>query len=81
MNYRSISPHLNQSCYNCKHFQADADMLNGLCFIDSHDSPEGVAAIGIGTCSRFLIRGEGGSSFKLAGRARRSAAKSAAVIR
>ncbi|MEF3306512.1 hypothetical protein [Paenibacillus sp. GYB003] len=53
MSYKSISPQLKSSCYNCTHFQASHDMLNGLCF---RSSPEGVETAGIGTCSRFAMK-------------------------
>jgi len=58
MSYRSVSPHLKSSCYNCRYFQTGGDMLNGLCF---YKSTEGQAAIGIGTCSHFTMKG--GSDF------------------
>ncbi|TNJ58678.1 hypothetical protein FE784_37995 [Paenibacillus hemerocallicola] len=60
MSYRSISPHLKSSCYNCRHFQASSDMLNGLCFQNSAD--QGVAAIGIGTCGQFSMKSDNGTS-------------------
>ncbi|TMV47648.1 hypothetical protein FE783_21925 [Paenibacillus mesophilus] len=61
MSYRSISPQLKSSCYNCRHFQASSDMLNGLCFQNSAD--QGVAAIGIGTCNEFAIKGDSGAAW------------------
>lgn len=55
MSYRCISPQLKFSCYNCKHYQVSDDMLNGLCFL--HGDDHGKAAIGIGTCNEFTIKG------------------------
>lgn len=60
MGYRSISPQLKSSCYNCRFFQSGSDMLNGLCFVASAD--QGAPAIGIGTCERFAIKGDAGGS-------------------
>jgi hypothetical protein len=76
MSYRSISPQLKSSCYNCRHFQASSDMLNGLCFQNSAD--QGIAAIGIGTCNEFTIKGDNGTAWskiypRAAGEGRRSA--------
>ncbi|GAA3401671.1 hypothetical protein ACFFNY_13445 [Paenibacillus hodogayensis] len=58
MSYRSISPQLKSSCYNCTHFSAFSDMLNGLCFQQSTE--EGTPAIGVGTCGHFLMKADNG---------------------
>lgn len=60
MNYKSISPQLKSSCYNCTHFQASHDMLNGLCFQQSAE--HGIPAVGVGTCSRFTAKADTGLS-------------------
>jgi hypothetical protein len=56
MSYRSIAPQLKISCYNCRFFQLSDDMLNGMCFYHSREN--GKAAIGIGTCSNFSMKGD-----------------------
>lgn len=61
MNYRCISPQLKSSCYNCKYYKVSDDMLNGLCFL--HGREHGKAAIGIGTCNEFAIKGPASSDF------------------
>lgn len=54
MSYRSVSPQLRLSCYNCRFYQVSDDMLNGFC----HRTPERKkAAIGIGTCNDFTAKG------------------------
>jgi len=80
MNYRSLSPQLKSSCYNCSYFQASDDMLNGLCFQQS--SEHGVEAIGVGTCGEFTMKGDAGAGSPLffgLPRTRRKAALARAV--
>lgn len=56
MSYKSVSPQLKLSCYNCRYFQVSADLLNGMCFYKS--AKEGMAAIGIGTCEQFAVKSD-----------------------
>ncbi|HEY0828331.1 MAG TPA: hypothetical protein VGE40_09565, partial [Bacilli bacterium] len=51
MNYRSMAPHINTSCYNCLFFEVSADMLNGTCHLSEQEN--GKSAIGVGTCDGF----------------------------
>ncbi|WP_127585241.1 hypothetical protein [Paenibacillus koleovorans] len=55
MSYKCISPQLKSSCYNCKFYRVSTDMLNGLCYY--YDKHAGKAAIGIGTCNHFSVKG------------------------
>ena len=53
MSYRSVSPHIKLSCYNCRYFDVSSDMLNGFC---RYNTKQSKAAIGIGTCEQFSAK-------------------------
>lgn len=47
MTFHATSPHIKSSCYNCRHFQINKDMLNGTCHLHQQQKSA------IGTCGSF----------------------------